>query len=642
MLVNIKPRRENKISVMSMNLKINRYDTKKEKRRKVSDVIYVVITMTLFAAVGVSMLIFPRSTESELEKRELAKFPKFSLQSFASGEFTHSLNTYFSDTVPYRDDLMVISSMIRNMTGFRMNDIKLHNVTVAENTQTEPPATIPAVTEDFNETPMQGVEEFSFNAQTTVTEKDNMTQEPFSEITTSENAEGIDMDDTVNITNNGIAVVGTRALMLYGGSYTVGENYAKVVSEYKKQLGNNVNVYCMVIPTSVEFYCPESIKELTSSQLGNINNIYSNLKNGVKAVDAYTPLSLHVNEPIYFRTDHHWSSLGAYYAAKQFADTAEVPFADLSEYDEKVVDGYVGTMYGYSGDIVIRNNPEDFVYYVPKNIEYTTTYHNYILGENNIITGMQEPYDASFFIDFSKNKSMLYGTFMGGDAKITHVKTSTKNGRKLAIFKDSYGNALPQFLFGSFEEIFVFDMRFFTYNAIDYIKENGITDLLFANNAFHATTKSTVTHYESFLTQGRAAETETSVTTTSPPVQGIAPITNVPATSPTVSVPPVTAAPVTTTAPVVTTVPSAPTTVTTTVPTTTAAPAAATSAQTTASKPKTETTASSKTTAKPKTETTASKPKTEASAKPETTAKKPAETTVPTNTSGTDKEVIAD
>lgn len=600
---------------MSMNLKINRYDTKKEKRRKLSDVIYVVITMTLFAAVGVGMLILPRSTESELEKRELAKFPKFSLSTFVSGEFTQSLNTYFSDTVPYRDDLMVVSSMIRNMTGFRMNDIKLHNVTIAEATQTEPPVT-DEIANFVTEAPIEEVEQFSFNAQTTVTEADNMSQEPFSEITTAESADSIDMDDTVSITNNGIAVVGTRALMLYGGSYTVGENYAKVVSEYKKQLGNNVNVYCMVIPTSVEFYCPESVKEFTSEQLGNINNIYSNLQNGVKAVDAYTTLSLHTAEPIYFRTDHHWSSLGAYYAAKQFAETADVPFSDLSAYDEKVVEGYVGTMYGYTQDIVIKNNPEDFVYYVPKNVEYTTTYHNYILGENNQIIGMQEPYDANFFIDFSKNKSMLYGTFMGGDAKITRVKTSTKNGRKLAIFKDSYGNALPQFLFGSFEEIYVFDMRFFTYNAVDYIKEHGITDLLFANNAFHATTKSTVTYYNSFLTQGRAAET-TTVTTTAPVVvQGIAPRTDIPATSPTAPV---------TTAPVTTTVPPA---ATTTVPTTTTAPAV------------TSTTTTSQTTAKTTTSTATTTPTSKtasATAKSETTAKKPAETTVTTTV-----EVISD
>ncbi|MDE7288177.1 MAG: hypothetical protein K2N71_01565, partial [Oscillospiraceae bacterium] len=378
----------------------------------------------------ISMFIFPRSTESELEKGGLAKFPKFSLETFVSGEFTSSLNTYFSDTVPYRDDLMVISSTIRNMTGFRMNNIKFYNVTVAENVQTEPAETLPLETEAASEESFtHAVEGISPGVQTSVPEND-MQQEPFSEITTAENTEAIDMDDTVNITNNGIAVVGTRALMLYGGNYTVGENYAKVVSEYKKQLGSGVNVYCMVIPTSVEFYCPEDAKQFTSEQLGNINNIYSNLQNGVKPVDAYTSLSLHKDEPIYFRTDHHWSSLGAYYAAKQFADTAGVTFSDLSEYDKKVIEGYVGTMYSYTDyEVVLKNNPEDFVYYVPKNVEYTTTYYNYILGENNAIVGMQDPYDANFFVDFSnsKDKSMLYCTFMGGDAKITHIKTSTHN-----------------------------------------------------------------------------------------------------------------------------------------------------------------------------------------------------------------------
>ncbi|MDE6595780.1 MAG: hypothetical protein K2K44_07215, partial [Oscillospiraceae bacterium] len=598
---------------MSMNLKINRYDTKKEKRRKVSDIIYVVITMTLFAAVGLSMFIFPRSTESELEKRELAKFPKFSFKAFANGEFTQSLNTYFSDTVPFRDDLMVISSTIRNMTGFRMNNIKFYNVTVAENVNTEPAETLPLETESASEESFtHAVEGISPNVQTSVPEN-NMQQEAFSEITTAESAEAIDMDDTVNIMNNGIAVVGTRAIMFYGGSYTVGENYAKVVSEYKKQLGSGVNVYCMVIPTSVEFYCPEDAKQFTSEQLGNINNIYSNLQNGVKPVDVYTPLNLHKDEPIYFRTDHHWSSLGAYYAAKQFADTAGVSFSDLSEYDEKVVDGYVGTMYSYTEyDDVIKNNPEDFVYYVPKNVEYTTTYHNYILGENNVIVGMQDPYDANFFVDFSNNKSMLYCTFMGGDAKITHIKTSTHNGRKLAIFKDSYGNALPQFLFGSFEEIFVMDMRFFTYNAIDYIKENGITDLLFANNAFHATTKSTVTHYETFLTQGRqTAPAETTATTpvsvpavTGIPVTGISPnVTAPPVTS--VTIPPATATVSTGTTPT----PATTSPLTTSVTTTTAAPAVTSAPPKTTAKPKSETTAKPHTTAKPKSETTA-KPKT--------------------------------
>ncbi len=96
---------------------------------------------------------------------------------------------------------------------------------------------------------------------------------------------------------------------------------------------------------------------------------------------------------------------------------------------------------------------------------------------------------------------MAYCTYMGGDAKIVHVKSDAGTGRKLAILKDSYGNALPQFLFGSFDDIYVIDMRYFTHNIVDYFTENGITDVLFANNAFHAATASTVTYYENFLTQ---------------------------------------------------------------------------------------------------------------------------------------------
>ena len=96
---------------------------------------------------------------------------------------------------------------------------------------------------------------------------------------------------------------------------------------------------------------------------------------------------------------------------------------------------------------------------------------------------------------------MAYCTFMGGDAKVTHVETNAGTGRNLIIFKDSFGNALPAYLFSSFDNIHVVDMRYFTYNAVEYITENGITDILFANNAFHAATASTVKYYDNFLSQ---------------------------------------------------------------------------------------------------------------------------------------------
>ena len=58
--------------------------------------------------------------------------------------------------------------------------------------------------------------------------------------------------------------------------------------------------------------------------------------------------------------------------------------------------------------------------------------------------------------------------------------------RKLMIVKDSYGNAIPGYLFGSFEDIYVVDMRYFDSNLVNYIKSEGVTDLLFAMVSFSA------------------------------------------------------------------------------------------------------------------------------------------------------------
>ena len=543
---------------------LSRYATIDKKKQKKADIFYVLLTTAAFAAISAGMILLPRTEESTLEQRKLAEFPRLTRESILSGDFSEGMTLFFSDTVPMRDRLMGIAAVIQEYTGFRSNNIKLHNVTLSGGSvSAEGYSTETAATTTETEIRTTELSQEQFGAVSADKPAETAVPESISEAETMPlpETEAPPEDDNVNILNNGIAVVGTRAIMLYGGNYSVGEAYANVVGKYKEALGRNVNVYCMVIPTSSEFYCPASISSYNASQLDNIKNIYSLLSPDVKSVDAYSALRLHTDENIYFRTDHHWSSLGAYYAAREFASAAGVPFAELSDYEKRTVDGYVGTMYSYTQDIAIKNNPEEFFYYVPKDIDYTVTYYNYILGDGNSIQGMSKPVNADFFLDFSNSKTMLYCTFMGGDAKITHVNTSAGNGRRLAIFKDSYGNALPQFLFGSFEDIYIIDMRYFTYNAVDYLKEKGITDVLFANNAFHATTRSTVNYYERILTQGKQvapAQTAAPATTTAPPATTTAP----PATT--------TAPPKTTTAPPTTT--TAPPTTTTAPPTTTTAP----------------------------------------------------------------------
>lgn len=468
------------------------------KRRRVSDIVYLMTILTAFEVIGIAMLVFPRSTESITEKRELKKFPELSAESWFSGEFTEGISEWFSDTVPARDEVTNLSTQLRELRGFRQDGIRLHNVGTVQSETSKPSTTVPEQPSAPDDQPASGVSSGESSApQDTETSKPQ-TASPAETVEVTEESV-INEDDAVTITNNGIAVVGTRALMLYGGSYSVGEQYAGVVNKFKEALGSDVNVYTMIIPTSCEFYSPESVKAYCGSQKDNIDYVYSMLKN-TTGVDAYSALKKHVREDIYLRTDHHWAPLGAYYAAQAFAEAAGVPFKDISEYEQRVVHDYVGTMYGYTEDVVLKNNPEDFVYYVPKTVEYSTTYYDYILQDGKIV-GANAPYNADFFIKFSDGNGMAYCTFMGGDAKIVKVSTNAGTGRKLAIFKDSYGNALPPYLMGSFDEIVVIDMRYFTHNAVDYLKENGITDVLFANNAFHAATASTVTHYSNFLTQ---------------------------------------------------------------------------------------------------------------------------------------------
>jgi len=90
---------------------------------------------------------------------------------------------------------------------------------------------------------------------------------------------------------------------------------------------------------------------------------------------------------------------------------------------------------------------------------------------------------------------------MGGDTKLTQVRTSTNNGRRVLILKDSFGNAIPGYLFFSFEEVHVVDFRYFTKNMMAYVEENHITDILFANNIFNAYSSHTYRNYARFLAQ---------------------------------------------------------------------------------------------------------------------------------------------
>lgn len=307
----------------------------------------------------------------------------------------------------------------------------------------------------------------------------------------------------VRTARRGIIVVDsgahTRAIEPFNGSEANGLAYIRMVNDYKRTLGDSVNVFCMLIPNAVAFYCPDEARRLTKDERPFIGNLLSHLSDSVARVDIADTLASHAAEPIYSRTDHHWSPLGAYYAARQFAAIAGTDFRDLNNYDRRTVADFVGSMYTFSKDIAVKNAPEEFVYYVPRGIDYSSTFTNYTIGKNQTVLRVSQPEQREFFIAYPDGNSGAYCTFMGGDTRTVKVVTGCKNGRRLVIMKDSYGNALPAYLFYGFEEIHVVDFRYFTENIKSYISKNAITDLLFANNLIHACMENTPKRYLTLL-----------------------------------------------------------------------------------------------------------------------------------------------
>ncbi len=283
-----------------------------------------------------------------------------------------------------------------------------------------------------------------------------------------------EMSDTVLVMGDG------RGLVCFYGNNAGAERYASYLNQYKQKLGDSVNVYTLTAPTAGTYYMPDKYKKSlnVSDEKAVIAHIGKNL-NGVTNVDVCEKLGQHKDEHIFSSTDHHWQQLGAYYAAEEFAKAAGVQFADLSTYQKVVLDGYVGTLYGYSKENPkIKNNPEEFVYYIPS---AATTVTNYPV--DNLTTGKSVP----LLTDVSSWQPVSWYLVFGTDDIVRHIKTDTANGRKLMIVKDSYGNAVVPNLVGSFEEIWVTDMRYFKGSVTDFAKENGITDLLFVMNSFSAT-----------------------------------------------------------------------------------------------------------------------------------------------------------
>ena len=180
---------------------------------------------------------------------------------------------------------------------------------------------------------------------------------------------------------------------------------------------------------------------------------------GVDTVNVWSTLAAHSGENIYYRTDHHWTSLGAYYAYCAWRGIQ--PNAD--EWTQEILCGnFRGTTWN---KVPLPTVPAEEIAAWYKHINRSVSYNNGQYETDSI-------YERKYL-----SGSDQYAVFLNSNQAQTVIEGSGKNG-KLLLIKDSYGNTFSQSPVEDYAEVHVLDLRFFKGDVAEYAKENGITDAL--------------------------------------------------------------------------------------------------------------------------------------------------------------------
>ena len=442
--------------------------------------------------IGAAAIFFPKPTVSEFEKRELQKFPEFSFESLFSGEFTEKLDLFFADTFPAREKFVELKAISEDFRGIRVDDVKIHNSNNNNNNSSSvPPATQPeneVLQENSNEKPQQNVDNANQNTesvQNPTNSSENIPLEtPSEEVPSQEIPPQQSQEVEVEGEQRGsVFIYKDMALPMFWANKYACDRYAAALAKYEEVLGDTVDIYNLVIPSSIEFYLPQKYKNqgITADEKANIDYIYSKMNSGIKTVDAYSYMldAKERGEYIYFRTDHHWTVRGAYAAYQAFCEKAGFVPVKLEDMEKHTIENFVGTLYGQTQDPVLKKNPDYVEYFIPP-----VQHQAFRYVKNQPYT----PYASTVFANYATGGANTYSVFLHGDLPLTHIKTSANTGRKICIVKESFGNAFSPFMISHYDEVFVVDQRYFQLGLINFIQQNDITDLLFINNIFAANT----------------------------------------------------------------------------------------------------------------------------------------------------------
>lgn len=424
--------------------------------QRIVDINMVRIFLTVWLAASIcTALPVLRPSYSEIEKRELKKFPKFSFSALASGSFFDDISLWFSDTFPFRDDFVSFNTKVTN--AFGINTVQLHGK--VEQGDKIPESVKP---EQSNESSASAAESSNVESQESVS-----------------TATEVQPPQPAVEQLGAMLIVDNAAYEYYNFNNAAADSYASAVSRAASILDGKSKVYDMIIPTSMAITLPENYSGSTNSsdQKKAIDYMYSRMAPNVCKVDTYSTLKAHKNEYVYFRTDHHWTALGAYYAYRDLMAAKGAVPAELTAFNEYKFDGFLGSFYAESGKKPSLGNTPDYVSaYEPKQTQFIHTYTK--SGE----------FDYHIVSDGNKlSAANKYLSFVCGDQPYgIMTNPEITDGSSCLVIKESFGNAMVAYLTQNYQTVYVVDYRYinqvFPGTLRQFVDERGVQDVVFVNN----------------------------------------------------------------------------------------------------------------------------------------------------------------
>ena len=447
----------------------------RQERRRLRRIKLAAPFFTVLFVLGLIALIIPlRPTESMREKRRLAQFPELTISSLFSGDFFDGVSTWYSDTFPGREAWLSVATTLNNFHGITTNVIDYTQLT--QNTVDDMP--------DMRPTPTLTVPE-----QGELTDEPAETPEPTPVPTPEPTPYFVEIDTPTEsvetwggLGDNDEKVIHGTALQIGGAAFekfSFNENLTNLNANMVSRAANiaaeyDVRFFDMPIPASVGIMLSSDLLDrLGMDDQGQaIAYKFEKENDTVIKVNVFNTLIRHNTEYIYFRTDHHWTDLGAYYAYETFCRMADFEPVPLSDFEERDMGDFLGSFYSTSPQPAQLETDRLYAYQPPGNIEMQLYRNGTTFSADPII-------DMSQSNIFSK-----YSAFLGGDSMMTVLTNNDlPDAPNCVVYKDSYGNPFVLYLTQHYHRVYALDFR--QYDAMgmrSFIQNYHINDVILAES----------------------------------------------------------------------------------------------------------------------------------------------------------------